>query len=502
MASEYKGPGPKTVVAAIVFVVVLIAGWRLSAGLMGKNDLQTYQVWQGVGGEVKLIDQPGYYWNWFGTAWTYQKSVQAYWSASPKEGIVEDESIRVTFNDGGTAKMSTMVQFSMPIEQEKRQHLHTIFGGNLENIKHAVHAHLVNCAKNTGPLMSASENQAARKSEYAQVVEDQLRKGLYMMRRTTVSLKDRLDEKGQPIKVEATEIVLDEKGVPRQAEVSPLVTYGIEVVQFSITGTDYDERTIAQFAAKQEAFLAAERSKAEREQEIQKKLMIEAQGLRQVAEIEAAANQAKAKAVTEGQQKVEVAMKEKEAMGTKAKQDAEIAEIQAQQRVAVALKEKEAMETAAKQKLSVAEIEKQSAETKAKQEAEISRIQADMQLKVAELQAQSVLKKAEGEALAAAKQAEGILSLATAKAKEIDIAGAVKEHDKVLAEIARDQAIGVARELAKINVPQTIISGGTGSSQGSGQNMTEVMISLALMKSMGIVKDNNAVPAIEREVKK
>jgi hypothetical protein len=480
---------PKFIAACIVIAVVAMIGWRFTAGLTGKNDLQSYQIWQGVGGDVKVIDTPGYYWNWFGTAWTYPKSVQAYWSASPKEGSIEDESIRVTFNDGGTAKISAMVQFSMPLDQDKRQKLHAMFGGNLENIKHAVHAHLVNCVKNTGPLMSASENQAARKSEFAQTVEDQLRRGLYVMKRTTVALKDRFDEKGQPIKVEATEIVKDEKGVAEQAETSPLLTYGIDVVQFSITGTDYDERTIAQFAAKQEAFLAAERSKAEREQEIQRKLMIEAQGLRQVAEIEAAANQAKAKAVTEGQQRVEVAMKEKEAQETRARQEAQIAEIQAQQRVAVALKEKEAQETAAKQKLAVAEIEKQTIETRAKQEAEVQRIAAEMQLKVAELQARSTVSKAEGDALAAAKQADGILALATAKAKEIDIAGAVKEHDKVLAEIERDKAIGVARELAKISVPQTIISGGGAEGKSNGQSMTEVMMGLYLMKNLGIIKD-------------
>lgn len=501
MASNNGNFPTKTVVAGIVIIILLLVGWRLSAGLMGKNDLQNFQVWQGVGGEVKLIDEPGYYSNWFGTAWTYPKSVQCYWSASLKEGGTEDESIRVTFNDGGTAKMSTMVQFQMPLDKDKRLKLHSMFGGNLENIKHAVHAHLVNCCKNTGPLMSSSENQAARKSEYAQVVEDQLRKGLYVMRRTTVALKDRVDEKGQPIKVEATEIVRDDKGVATQAEKSPLIEYGIEVIQFSITGTDYDDRTIAQFAAKQEAFLAAERSKAEREQEIQKKLMIEAQGLRQVAEIEAAANQAKAKAVTEGQQKVEVAAKEKEAQETLAKQKAEISQIEAQQRVAIALKEKEAQETAAKQQLSVAEINKQAAETKAKQEAEVARINAEMQMKVAEFAAQSAVKKAEGEALAAAKQAEGILALASAKAKEIEIAGAVKEHDRVLAEIEKEKAIGVARELAKISVPQTIISGGL-NGQGTGENMTQSMINLAIIKSMGIIPNNNSAPAIDREIKK
>ncbi len=468
-------------VGAVVFALVLVI--TCYKGLVGRNDLSTYQIWQGISGDVEAIDTPGYYMNNFGTAWTYQKSVQCYWDKDESNDAAKggpDESIRVTFNDAGTSQISTMVQFSMPLEKEKRMYLHSTFGGNLENIKHAVHAHLVNCIKNTGPLMSASENQTSRKSEFTQVIEEQLRKGLYQMRRTTITLKDRLDDKGQAITVEATEIVRDDKGNPIISERSPLQFYGIEIRQVSSTGTEYDERPSKQFAAKQEAFRAAERSKAEREQEIQKKLMIEAQGLRQVAEIEAAANQAKAKAVTEGQQRVEVAMKEKQAAETKADQEAKIAQIQAQQRIEVALKEKQAAETAASQRLAVAEIEKKSAETKAAQEAAVAKIGAEQQLRVAEFEAQ-----------AAAKRAEGILSLAHDKAKEIDIAGAVKEHDRVLAEIARDRDVKVAEALSKIQVPSTIIQGGTGGNgeKSGGQSMTEMMLNITLLRGMGLVKD-------------
>jgi len=55
--------------------------------------------------------------------------------------------------------------------------------------------------------MSASENQASRKSEFNQVVEEQLVKGLFEMRRTEVELGDmgqmeatgNLDANGKPI---------------------------------------------------------------------------------------------------------------------------------------------------------------------------------------------------------------------------------------------------------------------------------------------------------------
>lgn len=470
----------KQIILGVVLAVSLIFGWIIIDGMTDRNDLHQYKVWQSLTGQVEVIDTPGYYMSNFGNYWTYPRAVQAYWTADKEGGATADQSIRVTFNDAGTARMSTMVQFTLPIEKAKRLNLHATFGGSIENIKHAVHAHLVNCIKNTGPLMSASENQSSRKAEYTQVVEEQLRRGLYSMRRTTVALKDRLDDKGNPVKVEATEIVLDDKGVPIRAERSPLESYGIEVVQFSITGTDYDDRTIAQFAAKQEAFLAAERSKAEREQEIQKKLMIEAQGLRQVAEIDAQANMVKAKAVTEGQMRVEVAAKEKEAVETKAKQDAEVSTIQAQQRIEVAKREKEAAETAAAQKLSVAEIDKKAAETKAAQEAAVARISAENQLKVAEFDAQS-----------AAKRGEAIIKLAEAKAQEIKLGGAIQEKDRVLAEIAARRDIGIAEAFTKVQVPQMYFGGGSSAAGGQG-NLNESLLSFFLLKNSGLMPEKAA----------
>lgn len=399
---------PIRLIAIGVGVVLIgILGITLIYGLVGRNDISTYQVLQGYDGKVEIIAESGYYSKRFGTAWVYPLTQQAYFSASPKEGNRENEGVRVHFNDAGTAEISSFILFSLPVDGEKRLALHRAFGGNMENILHAIHAHLVNCIKSTGPLMSASENQSSRKSEFNQVVEEQLRHGLYQMRRTMVTLRDRLDDKGNPITVEATEVVKDKNGLPIRAEESPLVGYGIVVRQFSITGTDYDPLTLQQFTAKQTAFLSAEKSKAQREQEIQQRLMIEQQGLRQVAEIEAAANQVKAKAITEAQQKVEVASKTKQEAETLADQQAKVATIQAQQRIEVARKEKEAAEMAASQRLAVAEIEKKAAETKASQE-----------LAVSDLEAQ-----------AAKKRAEGIIALAEAEQKRISIGGAVKEQD-------------------------------------------------------------------------
>lgn len=451
----------RKIILAIVLVATAFLGYILWRGTTGYNHLQNYVVWQGVSGKVRCIDQPGYYGEWFGNSWEYPKTVQVYWSANDGEGHEEkDESIRVTFNDAGSAKISAMVQFNMPLEPERRLRLHERFGGNLDNIKHAVHAHLTNCIKNTGPLMSASENQSSRKSEFTQAVEEQLRNGLYQMRRTRITLTDRVDDKGQPIQVDATEVITDKDGVAQRTERSPLEEYGITITQFSITGTDYDDRSNAQFAAKQEAFLAAEKSKAQREEEIQRKLMVVAKGEREKAEIESEANKVKAKAVTEEQQKVEVAEKTKQTAQTLANQQLEVAKIAKQQ-----------AETEAEKAKAVAKL-------KAEQEAEVLKIESDAKLVAAQ-------KLADAEKA----RATGIVALAEAEQKLIQLGGSVKESDKVLASIAADRDVKVAEALARISVPATIIQGGGTGGQGGGNDFTQFLLNVTFLKNLGIIKD-------------
>ena len=110
----------------------------------------------------------------FGTVWTYPRSLQAYYSASTKEGGPQDDSIRVTFNDGGTAHISSFVKIQMPTDRSPAA-LHQDFNANPGNILDAVRSHLTNCIKSTGPMMSASENQASRKADSTNV-EEQLKR--------------------------------------------------------------------------------------------------------------------------------------------------------------------------------------------------------------------------------------------------------------------------------------------------------------------------------------
>jgi hypothetical protein len=273
--------------------------------------------------------------------------------------------------------------------------------------------------------MSASEHQSARRGEFTSLVQDQLQKGLFEMKRVSRTLQDQFDDKGKPITVYATEVVFNgDSGEQKISRPSPLTDFGLVITQFSITDVVYDDQTQRQFAQKKEAFLAAEGSKAQREKEVQERLMVEERGRREKAETESMALRKKAEAVINAQ------------------------------------REKEVAETNSARNLAIAQFAKQEAETRALQELEVARLAKER----------------------AKEESEAQIILATARQKSLELGGALSEKDQILAEIERDKAIGVARELSKIAVPEFIISGNSDTS-----SITDSMMNMLMLKQLGIL---------------
>lgn len=434
----------KLAIGAFVLIALAVSAYELT----GSNNTANWQVLQTPGGSVSVIDTAGYYNTWFGRVWTYPRVEQVEYD--------KNDSFKVTFNDGGLGTMNALVRYQLPTTKEGKLALHNQFNGNTTNIEAAVWAHLNNAMRSTAPIMSASEHQSARQSEFNQLVYDQLNKGLYETRKISIEQKDQTDSNGKPITVYATEIVTDKNGQPHIANPSPLAQLGITVIQFSITHIDYDDATKTQFATKKAAFLAAENSKAQREKEVQERLMVEERGRREKAENEAQANKEKATAVIQAQ-------KEKEVAELRANQEKIVAETNAAKLVAVALQTKAEAETRAAQDKSVAETA------------------AARDFAVAKLQRQ-----------AAEEQAAKQVALAKAQEESLKVAGAISERERVLAEIEREKAIGVARELSKIAVPTTVISNGaSANSQGSASTAMDNLISITLMEKLNALPKKN-----------
>jgi hypothetical protein len=452
--------GIKKIITIGLCVVALVFAFIMFEVLVGKNELSNWQVIQPITGEATTRDMSGYYYKGFATVYTWPRSYTQVYNDIDGEGEENSESIRVTFNDGGIAKQSTMIRFNLPADPAMKMKLHKDFNGSMNNVILSVKAHMINCCKAAAPLMSSSENQSARKAEYSQIVEEMMKKGLFQMKKVDKELKDRTDEKGKAIIVFATEILTDTNGIPLIAQPSPLLDYGIEVQQFSVTETEYDEQTRTQFSQKKESFLKAEQSKAQREAEVAERLMIEEKYKKEKSETEGIANKEMAKAEIEGKQKVVVA--------AQAKLEAETL---AKQKVAVAEQAKLEAQMKANQLLEVAKINKMEAETLAQQKLAVASLNAE----------------------AAIKDAEAIVTLARAEEEKIKLAGAITEKEKVLAQIEADKQANIAKYLSQTNVPSTVFVGG--GANGGTDNYFGQMLTYVLGQNAGIIK-SNTVPTV------
>lgn len=413
--------------------LLLLSGSLLSFIMFtGNNNDQEWLIIQYPWGTVNVIDTAGWYLKCMGNDWTYPRNWQIEYN--------KEHAFKVVFNDGGSATMNAMVRFSSPITIDGKRKFHQLFAGNEDAVESAVWAHLSDAMKSSGPVMSASEHQSARRGEFTSLVQDQLQKGLFEMKRISKTLQDQYDDKGKPITVYATEVVFNGQGSEQKiARPSPLTDFGIVITQFSITDVTYDEQTQRQFAQKKEAFLSAEGSKAQREKEVQERLMVEERGRREKAESESIALRRKAEEVINAQR------------------EKEVAELHAEREKAVA-------ETNAAKFLAVSLLTKQEAETKALQQLECAKL----------------------DRMRAQEEADAQVILASAKEKSLRLAGAISEREKVLAEIEAQKSIGIAKELAKVAVPQFIINGG---SETGSNDVNNQLMNLVLLKSMGILPE-------------
>lgn len=438
----------KQIIICVVLAVVAIIGLGVMSKCIGIVDSQEWVFVQPYWGDARIQNGSGMYWKGMADTWPYDRYMELVYDDEKGSGDKEKDAIKVTFNDGSEAWFAAFIVIATPNQAADQMEFHKMMNGNPAQIKSKVKAHLTECMKVTAPLMSSTEHQVSRKSEYSQLVEQQLSLGVYDMKQIRKTLPDRVDEQGNPVTLAATEILRDNTGKPIIAKKSPLTEdYKLEITQFSIKGTRYDPETLKQFSAKKKQFLAAEQSKAGREAMVQEALKIKAEGLRDKASAEAKANVTMATAV-----------------------------IAAELKANVALQDKKAAETKAAQALSVAKTEK-----------------ATLLMTESATYEQAVIRAATADELKKAMiaQAEG-------KKQAIELSGDITELEEAQIRAEVDKAIGVAKALAGINVPSTMIVAGGG---GDGSSITDHLVNIKLMESTGLFdKMNINKTAVTRKV--
>jgi len=475
----------------ILAAVSLVATFFFVEVLVGKNSMHTWQVIQYANGDLEIRNRPGWYVKWLARVTTYPRMVTVYGTKGSRPESIGDDSVRALFNDGGYADISYVIRVLTPAVEEEdwedpervdqilleQREFHRQFTGNVENVKNVARSIVQNIIPKTGPIMSSTENQSARKGEFLKTCHDQIRDGLYRMKPVEVkaetgvkkmieAMQQRQDEQAHPGQddekqspsvaldehsitasetVVAAEIVYDpQTGSPIIDTPSPLKQYSMRLAQFSILDTDYDGDTLKKFSDKKKLYLQAEESKARAIQNVQQRFQRVAQGEREVAEREWVAEEERMrqKIQAETKQEREVIVKE-----TKRIESETLALVEG-----VKKQEQEIMKDIAQTEAKIAENEKQAAEIAAK-----------------------------------------------AREQQIEIAGAISEHDRGLAEISVKEAELVAGALKQLQVPDIVIMTPEAFDPSKGTALQQALPSMQLLQLFGLMEENHELKVPPRK---
>lgn len=284
-----KFMGILTVIGAVVVIC-------LSGSLVETNQFGNYQIKQAaVTGNISVRNEPGLYWQGFGSIETYPVS---------EDIDFETEKLEVRFNDGSVAQVKGTVKFKLPTNIEKQKELHRDYA-NYKNVERdLIVRNVAEALSNTATFMVAEESYASGRAVFSDLAMQQLKEGIFKTSTKTVDVED---TDGTRFKKKEIRIVKDENGNPIVQKASTLKYYGIEVVQFVVNDFTYDEKISDLIARKKDAEMRKVEQAAQAETAKQAAITAEEQGKAKVAEAKATAEVEKIKAVVEAQKKAEVA---------------------------------------------------------------------------------------------------------------------------------------------------------------------------------------------------
>ncbi len=319
LKNEIKDYSPRRIAILIITGVVAFALLMASGWMLEVLDAGHILVIQYPNGTLRVGIDPGIYPQWFGSVTKYPKREQFWFSASADQGKTADQSITVTFNDGGRARVSGGLAWEMPTDVRNVIALHIRYR-SADAIEHQLIRTVVEKTINfTGPLMSSTESYAARKNDLLFFIEDQLIHGVYKTESQQVRAKDTMTG----IERTVTEVRLiksaDGKTILRQ-DASPLEEFGIRTFNLAINNIIYDETVAGQIKQQQQAFAQVATAIARAKEAEQNAITVEKQGQANAATAKWEQEVTKAREVTKAQQEKEVAV-------TQAQKDKDVAQL-------------------------------------------------------------------------------------------------------------------------------------------------------------------------------
>jgi len=290
---------PMGMVKAVLAVIIcLVCLWSIFHIFQVNNANQIMVVQSPWKGTLTWHTTAGVKWQGFGKVTKY-----------PKREIYEFET-SVRFNDGGHGTMKGSVSYELPLDSKNLDNIHMKFG-NIRSLEAQLVATVVNKAVYmTGPLMSSKESYAEKRNSLIQYVEDQIQNGVYKTTSKEVKILDPMTGVEKTItKVD----ILEKDGLPLRQEDAAMAAFGIKTFNFAINELPYDNAVENQIKQQQQITMDVQTSIADAKKAEQNAITVAKQGEANAAKAKWEQEVIKARAVTEAQQRMEVAKLEKEA---------------------------------------------------------------------------------------------------------------------------------------------------------------------------------------------
>ena len=235
------------IAAGITLGICLVVAAICSSLLIENVPAGKYVVKQSVvSGDLEVWDTPGLKWQGLGQLTYYDISRQLWFSATKDGSKLPpelDRSILTRFSDGGNARISGSIRYSLP-KGDKLLALHKTYRS-----ADSIHTELIipmvqKSVTLTGPSMTSKESAAAKRNELLAVIEDQITNGAY---RTVIEKRIIEDLDGSKKSVDVN-VPLKDSNAPNgigRVEESPAAKYGIVFSSFAINDIIYEARVQA-----------------------------------------------------------------------------------------------------------------------------------------------------------------------------------------------------------------------------------------------------------------
>lgn len=286
-------------------VIALVLGLFFMPKMFEILDAGEIMVIQYPNGKLEAMTEPGFYNQWFGSVTKYPRREQYSFAINPQGKAELDQSLRISFNDGGSAMISGVVSWEMPKVPEMIIRIHKEFHSAEGIDQQLVRPALENALFFSGPLMSSTESSAERRAELLQFINDQLQNGIYLTQRKTKQITDPIT--GQVKEIVAGDIVTDEKGLVRRVAESPLTSFGIKMFPATVNRIKYDDVVQNQINERQKQITEVQTAIAQAKKAEQRAITVTKEGEASAAEAKWKQEVIKATEVTKAEQEVRVA---------------------------------------------------------------------------------------------------------------------------------------------------------------------------------------------------